>query len=126
MGGSASTADASRDKRQRARATHQQQQSAGRGRAALQVVRNEVLPAAIFFSVTAATLKWALGQLDPNKDAKRAGRLRGERLSKRLGRRVELQDLEQVRKQPSHSHRGRRQNTRCCSGCRHCIEEEGR
>jgi hypothetical protein len=48
-------------------------------------------------AVSAAMLKWTVGALDPNKDAKRAGKRRANALSKRLGRRIHLQDLEHVR-----------------------------
>lgn len=72
------------------------QQTKSKGHAALRIVVNDVAPAVLFVGIAAATMRWALSQLDPNKDAKRAGKARGEALSRRLGRKIELLDLEQV------------------------------
>lgn len=81
----------------------------------------------ISLAISAAMLKLMMGALDPNKDAKRAGKRRANMLSKRLGRRIHLQDLEHVRAAmrrsslllchvPRHHSRGQP-----CTGCRHCL-----
>lgn len=62
----------------------------------LQRMQGEALPLAVSTAVFLLSMKWVAGVLDPNKDAKRAGKRRGDALSKRLGRRIQLQDLEQV------------------------------
>ncbi len=72
------------------------QQTESKGQAALRIVVDNVAPAVLFVGIAAATMRWALSQLDPNKDAKRAGKARGEALSRRMGRKIELLDLEQV------------------------------
>ena len=57
----------------------------------------DALQLGITLAVLSAMFKGMVGALDPNKDAKRAGKRRADALSKRLGRRIHLQDLEHVR-----------------------------
>ncbi len=63
----------------------------------MQRLPGDALQLVIPLALSAAVMRWTLGALDPNKDAKRAGKRRADTLSKRLGRRILLQDLEHVR-----------------------------
>lgn len=63
----------------------------------MQRLPGDALQVVIPLVISAAMMKWVIGTLDPNKDAKRAGKRRADALSKRLGRRIHLQDLEHVR-----------------------------
>lgn len=73
-----------------------------------------------------------MGALDPNKDQKRAGKRRGQALSKRLGRKIELQDLEQVSKAVATAVAAAtaflpgtdtcHDNSRCCPSNRHVVQ----
>jgi hypothetical protein len=67
------------------------------GTGVVQRWQGDALQLAVSLAVSGAMFRWALQALDPNKDAKRAGKRRAATLSKRLGRRIDLHDLEHVR-----------------------------